>query len=97
MRLIDADVLKLELRKHQIESLIEHSEEKNVFDVINEQPTAFDREKVVAELEEEREYSYADFEEYVNEKSPCLDAEYDDYFHRGLERAIKLVKRGGVK
>lgn len=97
MRLIDADVLKLELRKYQIESLIEHSEEKNVFDVINEQPTAFDREKVVAELKEEREYSYADFEEYVNEKSPCLDAEYDDYFHRGLERAIKLVKRGGVE
>ena len=52
---------------------------------------------VVKQLEEERECSYADFEEYVNEKSPCLDAEYDDYFHRGLERAIKIVRKGGVK
>lgn len=52
---------------------------------------------VVKQLEEEREYSHADFEEYVNEKSPCLDAEYDDYFHRGLERAIKIVRKGGVE
>ena len=64
--------------------------------LFKEQPTAYNVEKVVAELEEEREYSYADFEEYVNEKSPCLDAEYDDYFHRGLERAIKLVRKGGA-
>lgn len=63
--------------------------------IVTEQPTAYDVEKVVAELEEEREYSYADFEEYVQEKSPCLDAEYDDYFHRGLERAVVIVKRGG--
>ena len=65
--------------------------------MIEGQQTAYDVEKVVAELEEEREYSYADFEEYVQEKSPCLDAEYDDYFHRGLERAVVIVKRGGVK
>lgn len=61
---------------------------------VSRQPTAYDVEKVVAELEEEREYSYADFEEYVQEKSPCLDSEYDDYFHRGLERAVVIVKRG---
>jgi len=48
-------------------------------------------------LEEEREYSYADFEEYVAEKSPCLDAEYDDYFHRGLERAKVIVRKGGLE
>lgn len=38
----------------------------------------------------------ADFDEYVNEVCPCLDAEYDDLFHRGLERAIEIVKGGGV-
>lgn len=65
--------------------------------LIEETETAYNVDAVVAELEEEREYSYADFEEYVNEKSPCLDAEYDNYFHRGLERAIKLVKRGGIE
>lgn len=55
------------------------------------------QEKILEKLKEEREYSYADFEEYVSEISPCLDAEYDDCFHRGLERAIKIVRNGGVE
>ena len=58
--------------------------------------TAYDPDKVVEQLEEERELSYADFDRYVEEVSPCLDAEYDDFFHRGLERAIKIVKGGGI-
>ena len=70
---------------------------QTVIDIIDNFEIAYSVDAVVTELEEEREYSYADFEEYVNEKSPCLDAEYDDYFHRGLERAIKLVKKGGVE
>ena len=41
-------------------------------------------------------YSYADFDKYVEEVSPCLDAEYDDSFQRGLERAIKIIKAGGI-
>lgn len=49
-------------------------------------------DKVLTKLEEEKEYAYADFEAYVNDVSPCLDAEYDDLFHRGLERAIEIVK-----
>ena len=51
---------------------------------------AFDR--ILDRLKEERELSYADFSRYVEEVSPCLDAEYDDFFHRGLERASRLVK-----
>lgn len=50
-------------------------------------------EKIMEQLEEEREYSYANFEEYVSEKSPYLDAEYDDCFHRGLERAANIVQK----
>lgn len=49
-------------------------------------------EKILDRLEEEKEYSYADFDEYVNNYSPCLDSEYDDFFHRGLERAVKVIK-----
>lgn len=60
---------------------------------IEEQPTAYDVDKVVEQLEEERKLSYADFDRYVEEVSPCLDAEYDDSFQRGLERAIKIIKR----
>lgn len=81
MRLIDADVLKLELQRYQIESLIEHSEEKNVFDVINEQPTAFDRENVVAELEQlPIHFSEGHWGEYIDKNN-----------------VIEIVKRGGVK
>lgn len=58
--------------------------------------TAYDLDKVVEQLKEEKEFSYADFDEYVNEVCPFLDAEYDDLFHRGLERAIDIVKAGGV-
>lgn len=68
-----------------------------VIGTIKEQPTAYDVSKVVEELEEEREIAYADFPKYVNEYSPCLDEEYDDFFHRGLERAIKLVRKGGAE
>ena len=49
-------------------------------------------ENILERLQEERELSYADFRRYVDEVSPCLDAEYDDFFHRGLERASRLVK-----
>lgn len=56
-----------------------------------------DIEKVVAELEEEKEISCADFTKYVNEYSPCLDDEYDDFFHKGLERAIVVIRKGGAE
>ena len=49
-------------------------------------------EKILERLEEEREHSYTDFSEYVSNFSPCLDSEYDDFFHRGLERASKVIK-----
>lgn len=50
---------------------------------------------VVKILEDEQEYSYANFDEYVREVSPCLDAEYDDTFSRGIERAIKIIREAG--
>lgn len=52
---------------------------------------------IVAELEEEKEISCADFTKYVNEYNPCLDDEYDDFFHKGLERAIVIIGKGGVE
>lgn len=89
-RLIDADALKQDLRKCQIESLIAHTEEKNVFDVINEQPTAYDVEKVMDQLEEERGISYADFDEYAYRYELDL-TDNDDWFYKGLERAKRII------
>lgn len=61
--------------------------------MVKEQPTAFDVEKVLEQLEEEREQSYEDFESYAEEHG--MDNDYEDWFYRGLIRAIEIVKRGG--
>ena len=45
-----------------------------------EQPKIYDVDKIVDQLEEEKEYANADFEEYAKEVEPCLDAEYDDTY-----------------
>lgn len=70
--------------------------ENNLVEENAEQLTVNDIDKVVKQLEDERELSYADFDKYVEEVSPCLDAEYDDSFQRGLERAIKIIKVGKI-
>lgn len=67
-----------------------------VIGTIKDIPTAYNVDAVVAELEEEREYSYADFEEYANSYELDLSDD-DDWYHIGLERAIKLVRKGGVE
>lgn len=96
MRLIDADELVKFLKGCTMSNgtLINTN---TMLSVIDKMPTAYDVEKVVAELEEEKEISCADFTKYVNEYNPCLDDEYDDFFHKGLERAIEVIRKGGVE
>lgn len=65
-----------------------------VIDTIKNMPTAYDTNKILEQLEEEKELSYADFDRYVKEVSSYLDAEYDDFFHMGIERAIRIIKAG---
>ena len=96
MRLIDADVFKSQIAGMAISNNYPANKANALCELIDAQPTAYDPDKVVEQLKEEKEFSYADFDEYVNEVCPCLDAEYDDLFHRGLERAIDIVKAGGV-
>mgnify|MGYP006891104104 CR=1 FL=1 len=95
-RLIDADELKKSILSQNVlgETMVKVMD--RYIHVVDDQPTAFDPDKVVEQLKEEKEFSYVDFGEYVDEVCPCLDAEYDDLFHRGLERAIEIVKGGGV-
>lgn len=92
MKLIDEEKLMEDIQK----TITEKSSTIDWMNMIYRQPIAYDVDKVVEQLEEERELSYADFDRYVDEVSQCLDVEYDDFFHRGLERAIKIVKGGGV-
>ena len=96
MRLIDADELKKQIVGMTIVNNYPTNKANALCDLIDAQPTAYDADKVVEKLEEEREISYADFDRYVKDYGLWLDAEYDDFFHKGLERAARIVKRGGA-
>lgn len=62
-----------------------------------EQPKIYDVDKVIDQLEEEKEYADADFEAYVQETVPNLDSEYDDTYSHGMERAIQIMKEENEK
>jgi hypothetical protein len=97
-RLIDADKL-IELMIKDRDYAGENGfvdmfyERQHLIGVINQQPTAYDVDKVVKQLEEEKEYSNADFEGYADAHG--LDSD-DDWYYMGLKRAIEIVKGGGA-
>lgn len=106
-RLIDADALIEEIKSLQVfvtglragrGILNEYAKQyrESLLRIVDEQPTAYNVETVVDQLEEEREYSYADFDEYSYSYELDLTEEYDDFFHKGLERAMRIVKAGGI-
>lgn len=95
-RLIDIGKINVELYIHEDTNYRPFLYVDDIVTILNTQPIACDLEKVVEQLNEEKEFAYADFDEYVNEVCPCLDAEYDDLFNKGLERAIEIVKGGGA-
>ena len=82
-RLIDADVLIEAIRQHMVKINSLFEEEKTVVEIIKEQPTAFDTEKVVAELESEKIIHYG------------LRTEETDIMK--IDDAIDIVKKGGVE
>lgn len=89
-RLIDADALIEEAKELHVDDFM------LVLGMVNKQPTAYDVEKVMDQLEEERGISYADFDEYAYRYELDL-TDNDDWFYKGLARAIDIVKRGGVE
>lgn len=86
MRLIDADKI--------IDSLGNSDMDFAIGAVIDEQPTVFDIDKVVGQLDDEANRSYADFKKYADEIG---ESESDNWYYIGLRRAIGIVKGGGVK
>ena len=82
MRLIDADELK-----HVIHCA--YSDDLEILEKIDEQPTAFDVDKVVEQLETKKTRATELKKKYISE-----------YFKGkadGFEFAIKIVKEGGVE
>ena len=92
MGLVDADALKKDLKSVTLSNgtLVNTNA---VLYLLEEYPTAYDLDKVVKQLEEEKEYSNADFEGYAEEHG--LDSD-DDWYYIGLKRAIEIVKAGGA-
>ena len=82
MRLIDADELVRDLMEE-----IPLAENVHIFkEIIEGQPTAYDIDKVMEELEEERE-------EILN--SNDYESEIINYCLDSFDNAIEIVKRGG--
>ena len=92
MRLIDADELK-----HVIHCA--YSDDLEILEKIDEQPTAFDVDKVVEQIESIKEKEYTACSEqacgYCRYLSTCSCGDKADKL--ALDRAIEIVKEGGVK
>lgn len=105
-RLIDADKLILHLNDYALqEAPFGYNDskcQKEIYETIQEcmkaveeQPTAFDVEKVVEQLEslKEKGACYDVQCEHCNYSRRCWDGEYADSL--ALDKAIDIVKRGG--
>ena len=89
MRLIDADALKDTLLKYHYAT--EHNQ---IFRYIDEQPTAYDPDKVVEQLEElGQKMSESKSIQKYGKSSP---ANHRYYKAVSVKRAIEIVKDGGV-
>ena len=92
-RLIDADNLIQKLKRTSVFEYVRNSADKNVFEIINEQPTAYNVEKVVEEMEEHR----ANFDCRIckynkTEGQVCLK----DCTEALIDGLFDIVKRGGL-
>ncbi len=87
-RLIDADELIKYIKIWEIGNSIS-SDQKEFIDCVNEQPTVFDADKVVEQLETRKTKAAALQKKYTSE---YFEGETDAF---GF--AIKIVKEGGVE
>lgn len=95
-RLIDADALIEKLQRNSAFGMVRNAADKNVYEIIAEQPTAYDISKVVAEMKERVEKfdcikcKHYDDEKYVcNAEKSCIDYTFECLYD--------IAKRGGVE
>ena len=98
-RLIDADKLILHLNDYALQespSDVESAGDRKVsravykaitdcIRAVDEQPTAFDADKVISELKRDK---------FI--ESECIVSDVHQGYNAGLSRAIEIVKGGGV-
>ena len=68
---------------------------KSVSRIIDEQPTAFDKEKVIDELREELNLSDAEKERCARENPLQFDSAKG--YANGIANAIEIVEKGGIE
>lgn len=87
MRLINADKLKeaIEEEKDGNDYMCRLCLE-SIKEIIDEQPTAFDVDKAISELERDK---------FI--ESECILSDVHQGYNAGLSRAIEIVKGGGVE
>lgn len=86
MRLIDADLLKKNCKcTGEIEDYFKCVSLSELAKVIDNQPTAFDVDKVISELKRDK---------FV--ESECILSDVHQGYNAGLSRAIEIVEGGGV-
>ena len=88
MRLIDAEVLKDSI-EHSLNTGRETFPAEIIYEAIDAQPTAYDVDKVVAELEKLADDANDNI--MVSEQP-----QYHDGYEDGVLAAIQIVKGGGV-
>lgn len=89
MRLIDADRLRKIFEDGECPCKLQYT----LLGIVDVQPTAFDMDKVIEQLDNEADRSSTYFEEYADEIGKSED---DDWYYMGLRRAIEIVKGGGL-
>mgnify|MGYP005972538253 FL=1 len=99
MRLIDADELKKELYQQWfMDILLTQRNSEDMFfalaQKIDEQPTAYNVDKVVEQLREQQEKLETDI---FARESDNWYGQYCNGIHEGIDKAIEIVKAGGVE
>lgn len=79
-RLVDVNKLKEAIIKEYLRG------KKTLMEVIDEQPTAFDVDKVIGELKRDK---------FI--ESECILSDVHQGYNAGLSRAIEIVKGGEVE
>ena len=79
------------LKDRASEYCLSKNEYRRFCKIIDEEPVAYNVDKVIQQVEEEKEYSDADFTAYAEAHGIDEDG---DFFFAGLKRAISILKSG---
>ena len=85
MRLIDADAFKKQIAAMTIANNYQINKTSALCDLIDAQPTAYDPDKVVEQLEKEKNPIYREDGSLMGERTVV-----------GIDKAIQIVKGGGI-